>query len=63
MSKEPSLSEYSVLGEESPMSKMIDTNFTLDFGLPNAFEKIDIRLQSEVSKSQLFIELTDAHHM
>ena len=46
MSKEASMSEYSMMGEESPLSKMIDANFTLDFDKPNAFRKEDIRLQS-----------------
>ena len=52
-----------MMGEENQFSKMIDVNFSLDWGKPNAFKKEDIRLQSEVSKSQLSIELTDANHM
>lgn len=44
-----------MMGEESGANKMIDTNFTLDFNKPNAFKKEEIRLQSEVSKSQLSI--------
>lgn len=39
VSKEVSMSEYSMLGEESLGSKMIDVNFTLDFSKPNAFKK------------------------
>ncbi len=57
------MSEYSMVGDDVEKSKEIDSNFTLDFTKPNAFRKEDIRLQSEVSKSQLSIELTDAHRM
>jgi hypothetical protein len=39
MSKEVSMSEYSMMGEENASSKMIDFNFTLDFSRPNAFKK------------------------
>lgn len=63
MSKEVSMSEYSMMGEENNTNKIIDTNFTLDFENPNIIKKEDIRLQSEVSKSQLSIELTDGKHM
>ncbi len=50
-------------GDDVEKSKEIDSNFTLDLTKPNAFRKDEIRLQSEVSKSQLSIELTDAHRM
>jgi hypothetical protein len=35
-----------MMDEESPLAKMIDANFTLDFDKPHAFKKEEIRLQS-----------------
>lgn len=54
--EEESVSEYSVVGEMRGADRFIDANFTLDFGKENAFRKDDVKLQSQVSKSQLSIE-------
>lgn len=63
MTKEISMSEYSMGGDDEINSKHVEANFSLNLEGTDAFKKEDVRLQSEVSKSQLSIDMTDANPM